>query len=81
VLLFIGVTSSFMAGSCQGDRTQGARMSSKNCEKYNCITHCVARYLHSYRDTRADVDCHVLLLGASARATAEERGNYADMRG
>jgi hypothetical protein len=34
-LLFIGMTSAFLAECCQGDRTT---FSSKNCEKYSQIT-------------------------------------------
>jgi hypothetical protein len=71
VLVFIGMTSAFLAESCQGDRTQGQQFSSKNCEKYSRSALGVARYLRSYWDRRADVCCVLL------RAPAQERGTYA----
>jgi hypothetical protein len=44
VLVFVGMTSAFLAESCQGDRTQGQQCS-KNREKYIRSALGVARYI------------------------------------
>jgi hypothetical protein len=76
VLVFIGMTSAFLAESCQGDRTQG-QQSVLNIAKSTVEVHSVWHDIYRRKAGRCGLLC--ITPRSCVRATAKERGAYSAM--
>jgi hypothetical protein len=73
VLLFIGMTSAFLAECCQGDRTQGQRSAlkiAKSTVEVHSVWHDI--YVATEWDRRVDVCCVLLCAPAQERPRKSE---------